>query len=152
MMQHWHVKHNQESRRSIIQHNTELLTLLGSRVEEAKRQKLAEDQELLQRQQDEKHKLYDEEERKTKDALTVRDIANAEKLEREKLHEEQTRAEYDKAAEELQLRQTRQITVASLEWEMQEELRELIRLLQSVPHEVVLHAQRRCMQPFICIL
>ena len=138
MSQHWQAKHNKEDRQSITQSNAAEVKLLQSRVEESRMQKLAEDQELLQRQQLEKYKLYDDVEQQTKDALALRDIANAEKQERAKLHEEQLRSHYDNAAQELQLRQARQITISSLEYSIQEEFRDIVRLLQSVPLEVLL--------------
>ncbi len=138
MSQHWQAKHNKEDRQSITQSNAAEVKLLQSRVEESRMQKLAEDQELLQRQQLEKYKLYDDVEQQTKDALALRDIANAEKQERAKLHEEQLRSHYDNAAQELQLRQARQITISSLECSIQEEFRDIVRLLQSVPLEVLL--------------
>ncbi len=136
MSQHWQAKHNKDDRQIITQCNAEEVRLLESRIEESKRQKLAEDQELLQRHQNEISKLYENVEQKAKADLELRDIANAEKQDREKRREEQLRSDYGKAAHELQLRQTRQITISSLECEIQEEFRDIMRLLQSVPLEV----------------
>jgi hypothetical protein len=136
MLQHWQDKHNKEHLRRITQDTSHEVQLLGQRVEETKRQKLAEDHELLQQQQSVKIGLYDSEEAKTKAALAVRDIANAEKQENQKLKEQQSRADFDHAAQELQQRQARLITLASLECDIQEELRNITRLLQSVPLEV----------------
>lgn len=136
MIQHWHAKHNRDDRQSITQYNSAELKRLESRVEESKRQKLAEDQELLQQHQLEKHKLYDDEEQKTNEKLAARDLANAETQDKMKISEQKSRSLYDDAAETLQLRQARQVTVSSLEFQIQQEFRDIVRLLQSVPLEV----------------
>jgi hypothetical protein len=137
MSQHWQDKHKKEAR----QVNAETgvnpeVERLQDIVKQTKIRKLEEDRELLQQQQTEKFKLYDEEEAKTKVALESRDHANADKQEKQQLQEQLSRTDYDNAAEELRLRQTRLITISSLESEIQEELRDIMRLLQSVPLEV----------------
>jgi hypothetical protein len=142
MLQHWQDKHNKEHLRKITQDTSDEVQRLGRCVEEAKRQKLKDDRELLQDQQSKKIRLYDTLEAKTKEKLAARDIANAQKQEEQRLKEQQSRADFDNAAQELQQRQARLITLASLECDIQEELRNITRLLQSVPLEVRMFALR----------
>ncbi len=136
MNQHWHAKHNRDDRQIITQDNSAKLKRLEELVEKSKRQKLAEDQDLLQQHELEKHRLYDDEEQKTKEALAARDIAIAERQDKMKIREQKSRSRYDDAAETLQLREARQVTVSSLEFQIQQEFRDIMRLLQSMPLEV----------------
>ncbi len=137
MTQHWQDKHKKEVRHVNAETgvNPEVERLQES-VKETKMRKLEEDRELLQQQQSQKFRLYDQEEAITKKLLEGRDFAIADRQENQKLLEQQSRAEYDHAAEELRLRQTRLITISSLESEIQEELRDIKRLLESVPLKV----------------
>jgi hypothetical protein len=134
--QHYRDKHEKEELQSIIRSNREQVSLSAKAVEDTKRQKLAEDRELLDQQRNEKFRLYDKGDRETEEVMAVRELANAEKQEKMTLQEQQSRANYDRAAEELQARQARHVTLASMEFEIQEELRDMMRLLQSVPLEV----------------
>jgi hypothetical protein len=133
MKQHWQDKHNKEVRKQIIAAADQQKVHLEACVEETKKTKLKEDRELLQQQQAKKFRLYDEEEGKTKAALVSRDMSIADDQEKHKLQEQQSRSDYDNAAQELRMRQTRLITITSLECDIQEELQDITRVLQSVP-------------------
>ena len=102
MLQHWEDKHNKEHLRKITQDTSDEVQRLGRCVEEAKRQKLQDDRKLLQDQQSKKIELYDTEEAKTKVKLAARDMANAQKQEEQRLEEQQSRADFDNAAQEMQ--------------------------------------------------
>ena len=134
--QHFRDKHKRDVRQEIISVNREKVLKAASLVEKERGTKLKEDRELQDQQRIQKYSLYDKVERAEEEKMAGRDAANTEKQEKMMLQEQQSRANYDRAAEELQARQARHVTLASLEFEIQEELRDMMRLLQSVPLEV----------------
>jgi hypothetical protein len=134
--QHKRDKHERENRQIIIRGNREEVLRAAKNVEDTKKQKLEDDQMLQDQHRIEKGRLIDKVERGLAEAQEVRDAANADKQEKMTLQEQQSRANYDRAVEELQARQARHITLASLESEIQKELRDMMLLLQSVPLEV----------------
>lgn len=136
MLQHHRDKHKRDVRQEIISVNREKVLKAASLVEKERGTKLKEDRELQDQQRIQKYSLYDKVERAEEEKMAGRDAANTEKQEKMMLQEQQSRANYDRAAEELQARQARHVTLASLEFEIQEELRDMMRLLQSVPLEV----------------
>ena len=94
------------------------------------------DQELLAQQQSAKHALYDQEEQKIIVALADRDLAVKEREAAVQSRGQEQRNKIEESAREFTMHQTRQFTVSNLEHEIKQESIQILKLLQSVHHEV----------------
>ncbi len=136
MMQHWADKHGRESRQKLTNTNVGDVSKLRDREEELKRTRHAADQELLAQQQSAKHALYDQEEQKIIVALADRDLAVKEREAAVQSRGQEQRNKIEESARDFNMHQTRQLTVSNLEHEIKQESIQILKLLQSVQHEV----------------